>query len=74
MRKTYNANENRKRLNRISIHFYPEPSLTVSELSPTHIAVLNKFNVVNHHLLIVTSKFESQERLLNECDVDAFKY
>ncbi|MET0008132.1 MAG: Ap4A phosphorylase II [Candidatus Thiodiazotropha sp. 6PLUC9] len=46
----------------------PEPSLTVSDISPTHIAVLNKFNVVNHHLLIVTRKFESQERLLSESD------
>ena len=26
---------------------------------------------MNHHLLIVTSKFESQERLLNECDFNA---
>ncbi|RLW59532.1 MAG: phosphorylase, partial [gamma proteobacterium symbiont of Stewartia floridana] len=35
----------------------PEPSLTVCDISPSHIAVLNKFNVVDHHLLIVTRDY-----------------
>ncbi len=49
----------------------PEPELTVCELSPTHRAVLNKFNVVDHHLLIVTRVFEDQETLLTQSDFEA---
>jgi ATP adenylyltransferase len=49
----------------------PETSLTVADLTPTHIAVLNKFNVVNHHLLIITRSFESQESLLTQQDFEA---
>lgn len=49
----------------------PEPALTVGALSATHTAVLNKFNVVEHHLLIVTRHFEHQERLLTRADFQA---
>jgi ATP adenylyltransferase len=49
----------------------PEPELTVGTVSPTHLAVLNKFNVVEHHLLIVTRRFEDQERLLEAADFAA---
>ena len=35
-----------------------DPNLFVTDLSPTHVALLNKFNVVEHHLLIVTRAFE----------------
>lgn len=49
----------------------PEPALTVAEISPTHLAILNKFNVVDHHLLIVTRAFEHQETLLNLNDFEA---
>jgi len=48
----------------------PEPELTVAEVSRTHVAVLNKFNVLDHHLLIVTRTFEHQETLLT---VDDFR-
>jgi len=41
-----------------------DPDLFVAELSPTHIALLNKFNVVDHHLVIVTRSFESQDAWL----------
>lgn len=41
-----------------------DPDLFVAEISPTHVALLNKFNVVDHHLLIVTRSFEPQESLL----------
>jgi ATP adenylyltransferase len=41
-----------------------EEDLFVCDLSPTHVALLNKFNVVDHHLLIITRHFESQESLL----------
>jgi ATP adenylyltransferase len=33
--------------------------------------LLNKFNVIDHHLLIVTRRFELQEALLNLADFDA---
>ncbi len=49
----------------------PEPQLTVCQLSSTHIAVLNKFNVVDHHLLLVTRAFEDQETLLTQRDFAA---
>lgn len=42
-----------------------EKDLFVSDISPTHICLLNKFNVVDHHLLIVTRAFEEQDELLN---------
>ncbi|MGD2083174.1 MAG: hypothetical protein PVF91_09420 [Chromatiales bacterium] len=49
----------------------PEPELTVGAVSDTHVAILNKFNVLDRHLLIVTRRFEHQERLLGPEDFDA---
>lgn len=49
----------------------PEPELTVGALSTTHTAVLNKFNVLEQHLLIVTRHFEHQETLLTQADFEA---
>lgn len=46
----------------------PEPALVVGQLSDTHLAVLNKFNVVDHHLVIVTRAFEAQEAPLTQAD------
>ena len=48
-----------------------EPDLFVGNISPTHICLLNKFNVVDNHLLIVTRAFESQTDLLNLQDFAA---
>lgn len=48
-----------------------EEDLVVADLSKTHIALLNKFMVVDHHLLIVTRAFEDQEMLLTPGDFDA---
>ena len=48
-----------------------DPDLFVTEISPTHVALLNKFNVVDHHLLIVTRSFEPQEALLTREDCAA---
>ena len=48
-----------------------EEDLFVSDISKTHIALLNKFNVVEHHLLIVTREFEDQEMLLTINDFEA---
>lgn len=42
-----------------------EEDLFVGNITSTHLCLLNKFNVVDHHLLIVTRDFESQENLLN---------
>ena len=48
-----------------------EPSLYVADASDTHVCLLNKFNVVDHHLLIVTRSFESQNAPLNLADFAA---
>ncbi len=48
-----------------------EPDLYVGDLSPTHVALLNKFNVLDHHLLIVTRAFEDQHRWLTLADFEA---
>src|SRR5512138_946198 len=48
-----------------------EPALTIGRISDTHIAVLNKFNVVDHRLLIVTAAYEDQETLLTPADWNA---
>jgi len=48
-----------------------EKDLFVTDLSPTHLALLNKFNVMEKHLLIVTREFEEQEDLLNPSDFQA---
>lgn len=48
-----------------------DPNLFVAEVSPTHVALLNKFNVVDHHLVIVTRAFEPQEALLTREDCEA---
>jgi ATP adenylyltransferase len=49
----------------------PEKSLTIGHITDTHIAILNKFNVVDHHLLIVTKSFEDQTTLLTLADFEA---
>lgn len=48
-----------------------DPELFVADVSPTHFALLNKFNVLDHHLLIVTRAFEDQETLLTLADCHA---
>jgi sulfate adenylyltransferase (ADP) / ATP adenylyltransferase len=48
-----------------------EPELFVCDLGPNHVCLLNKFNVVEHHLLIITRQFESQETLLTRSDFAA---
>lgn len=41
-----------------------DEDLFVADISETHVCLLNKFNVVDYHLLIVTRAFEQQESLL----------
>jgi ATP adenylyltransferase len=48
-----------------------EEDLFVADISDTHLCLLNKFNVLDHHLLIVTRAFEDQELLLNLQDFEA---
>ena len=45
-----------------------DPDLFVADLSDTHLALLNKFNVIDHHLLIVTRCFQAQETRLDLAD------
>lgn len=48
-----------------------EEALFVADLSTTHLTLLNKFNVIDHHLLIVTRRFVQQETLLDLADFQA---
>ncbi|GIL48321.1 hypothetical protein Vafri_4603 [Volvox africanus] len=49
----------------------PEPELFVRELDAEHSLVLNKFNVVQHHVLVITREFRSQAEPLNGGDLAA---
>jgi ATP adenylyltransferase len=48
-----------------------DPDLFVSEISDTHVCLLNKFNVLDHHILLVTRSFQEQESLLTLSDFEA---
>ena len=48
-----------------------EEDLFVADISDTHIGLLNKFNVIDNHLLIVTRGFVDQETLLDIADFQA---
>jgi len=48
-----------------------EEKLFVADVSPTHVALLNKFNVMENHLVVVTRAFEEQESLLSPEDFEA---
>ncbi len=48
-----------------------EKELFVADLSETHLCLLNKYNVVDHHLLIITREFEEQDHLLTLQDFEA---
>lgn len=48
-----------------------ERALFVTDISESHVAILNKFSVLSHHLLVVTRRFEEQESLLDEQDFEA---
>jgi ATP adenylyltransferase len=49
----------------------PEPGLTVGQVTPSHLALLNKYNVLPRHLLIVTRAFAHQDALLTPGDFRA---
>lgn len=48
-----------------------EEDLFVAQISDTHLCLLNKYNVVEHHILIVTRQFEQQDSWLNVDDFQA---
>lgn len=48
-----------------------DKDLFVADLSDTHLCLLNKFNVLEHHILIVTRRFVHQETLLTLEDFHA---
>jgi len=48
-----------------------DPALWVCDVAPAHRLLLNKFNVLAHHLLIVTREFRPQEELLDLADLTA---
>lgn len=48
-----------------------DEDLYVAHVSDDHVCLLNKFNVLDHHLLIVTTAFEDQDTLLTEADFGA---
>lgn len=48
-----------------------EQDLYVTDISQTHACLLNKFNVVDHHFLIVTHAYEPQENWLTLADFEA---
>ena len=48
-----------------------DPDLFVTDISDTHVCLLNKFNVLEHHILMVTRFFQEQEALLTLSDFEA---
>jgi ATP adenylyltransferase len=63
--------EDTKSGNIINPFLPPEHELTVADITDTHLAILNKYNVVEHHLLIITRQFEDQDSLLTLKDFEA---
>ncbi len=62
------ANRRRSSANPFLPH---DPAMFVAEISDTHLCLLNRFNVVEHHILIVTRQFEAQEQALGPADFEA---
>jgi ATP adenylyltransferase len=50
-----------------------EDDLFVAEASPTHVVLLNRFPVLDEHLLVVTKAFEPQQSALVEADFEALR-
>ncbi len=48
-----------------------EEDLFVADISDTHVCILNKYNVADFHLLLITRAFEEQESLLTLEDFTA---
>lgn len=50
-----------------------DQNLYVTDIADTHVCLLNKFNVVDHHFLIVTRKFEPQLDWLTLADFQSLR-
>jgi len=48
-----------------------EEDLFVTDLPPSHFCLLNKYNVIDHHLLIITRDYADQEELITPEDFAA---
>ena len=48
-----------------------QPPADTQRQPPSHVLLLNKFNVLPHHALVVTSAFEHQTEALTVEDLDA---
>ncbi|HBP88998.1 MAG TPA: hypothetical protein PKK23_10240 [Nitrospirales bacterium] len=48
-----------------------DQDLFVADISDTHVCLLNKFNVLDHHILMVTRSFQEQESTLTLSDIEA---
>lgn len=48
-----------------------DEDLWVTDISQTHVCLLNKFNVIDHHILLVTRAYEEQESFLTTDDFEA---
>jgi ATP adenylyltransferase len=58
--------------NRNQNPFLPyDQDLFVADISDTHVCLLNKFNVLDYHMLMVTRSFQKQESLLTVSDFEA---
>ena len=71
-RKVYEENSSNEK-NKPNPFLPYEEDLFVADISDTHVCLLNKFNVIEHHLLIVTRAFEDQEILLTLQDFKAIR-
>jgi ATP adenylyltransferase len=50
-----------------------EADLHVADVAPSHVVLLNKYNVFEHHLLIITRDFADQEDWLTLADFEALR-
>ena len=51
-----------------------DPGLLLGAIGDTHVALLNKYNLVDRHLLIVTREYEEQEDPLTVADLEAARF
>lgn len=72
LNRKHEAKKATKALGKAFNPFLPyEEDLFVADISKTHVCLLNKYNVANYHLLIITRDFEEQETLLTLQDFEA---
>ncbi len=72
LNRKHEAKKATKALGKAFNPFLPyEEDLFVADISKTHVCLLNKYNVANYHLLIITRDFEEQETLLALQDFEA---